>query len=59
MSVNHMLLVRIRHRLNATTIRKAMVMRFVGLIAFDFLILALALYFLVVVPVKSRQLQIR
>jgi two-component system sensor histidine kinase/response regulator len=51
MSVNHMLLARIRHRLNATTIRKAMVMHFVGLIAFAFLILALALYFLIVVPV--------
>ncbi len=37
--------------LNATTIRKAMVMRFVGLIAFAFLLLAVALYFLVVVPV--------
>jgi len=41
----------IHRSLNATTIRKAMVMRFVGLIAFSFLILALALYFLVVVPV--------
>jgi hypothetical protein len=59
MSVNHMLLARIRHRLNATTICKAMVMRFVGLIAFAFLILALALYFLVAVPVNSRQLRIR
>jgi PAS domain S-box-containing protein len=51
MSVNHKLLTRIRHTLNATTIRKAMVMRFVGLIAFAFLILALALYYLIVVPV--------
>ena len=59
MSVNHMLLARIRHRLNAITIRKAMVMHFVGLIAFAFLILALALYFLVVVPVNSRRLRIR
>ncbi len=59
MSVNHKLLTRIRHTLNATTIRKAMVMHFVGLIAFAFLILALALYYLIVVPVKSRQLRIR
>ena len=44
----------IRRTLNATTIRKAMVMRFVWLIAFAFLILALALYFLVVVPVARQ-----
>jgi hypothetical protein len=37
--------------LNATTIRKAMVMRFFGLIAIAFLLLAVALYFLIVVPV--------
>ena len=37
--------------MNATTIRKALVLRFVGLIAFSFLVLTLALYFFVVVPV--------
>lgn len=41
----------IHRSLNATTIRKALVLRFVGLIAFSFLILSVALYFFVVVPV--------
>ena len=41
----------IHRSLHATTIRKALVLRFVGLIAFSFLVLTLALYFFVVVPV--------
>lgn len=41
----------IHRSLNATSIRKALVLRFVGLIAFSFLILSVALYFFVVVPV--------
>jgi len=41
----------IHRSLNATTIRKALVLRFVGLIAFSFLVLTVALYFFVVVPV--------
>lgn len=40
----------IHRSLNATTIRKALVLRFVGLIVFSFLILTAALYFFVVVP---------
>ena len=41
----------IHRSFNATTIRKALVLRFVGLIAFSFLVLTVALYFFVVVPV--------
>ena len=41
----------IHRSLNATTIRKALVLRFVGLIAFSFLVLTVGLYFFVVVPV--------